>query len=116
MLHQVCGNARQLPRRAVQAQAEQLERLATDALKAAQQPATVAPEPKRAVKPRCPHYAEIRRFMAVAREKGLDVRAKDRSCAAVGMLLGVRVESRAELMGRDWMLATAAVKSGRLFW
>lgn len=98
------------------AQAEQLERLAADALKTAQQPAAVAPEPKRAVKPRCPHYAEVKRFMAAAREKGLDVRAKDRSRAAVGMLLGVRVETRADLTGRDWMQATAAVKSGRLFW
>ncbi len=98
------------------AQAEQFEQRAADALKTAQQPATVAPEPKRTVKPRCPHYAEIKRFHAAAKEKGLDVRAKDRSRAAVGMLLGLRVESRADLTGRDWMQATMAIKSGRLFW
>ncbi len=96
--------------RQYKAQAEQLEQLAAQA-QAGQPVATAQP-----VKPRCPHYAEIKRFYATAREKGLDLKAKERRRAAVGMFLGHRVESRADLAGRDWMLATAGVKSGRLFW
>lgn len=108
------------------AQAEKYERFAASAQASVQQPetapvvvqpvATVAPVAAKAVKPRCPHYAEIRRFMATSRAKGLDLKATDRSRAAIGMLLGFRVESRADLTGRQWLLATQAVENGRLFW
>ena len=65
---------------------------------------------------RCAHYAAIREFMAVARELGMDASAKEACRAAVGMLLGRKIASRADLSGQEWAFATNALRMGRLFW
>lgn len=69
-----------------------------------------------APKVRCPHYAAIKEFFAVAKEKGLDTAQKDRARGAVGMLLGKRIESRAALTGEEWTFATSALRMGKLIW
>ena len=84
------------------------------ALTAAQSAKT--PAPAKVEKQRCPHYGAIKEFFAVAREVGLDAQNKAGCRAAVGMLLGRRIESRADMDGTEWAFATNAVRMGRLFW
>jgi hypothetical protein len=80
----------------------------------AQVPAVEVAQPKK----RCAFYREIKAFFACARERGLDISeaARDRMRGAIGILLGRRIESRADLCGSDWELCTNAVRAGRLFW
>lgn len=80
---------------------------------AAQPVAKVKAQPAKA---RCPHYTAIKTFMAIAREHGLDTNAKDRCRGAVGVLLGRRIESRADLTGAEWAAMGAAIKAGKLCW
>ena len=68
------------------------------------------------VKARCAHWAAIKAFFAVCREMGLDAQNKAACRAAVGMLLGRRIQSRADLSGAEWAFCTNAVRMGRLFW
>jgi hypothetical protein len=73
-------------------------------------------EPKAAkTKTPCAWAKEIRRFFAIAREHGLD-RNEDRSRGALSLFLGRRIESRAELNGREWSICADAIRDGRLFW
>ncbi len=67
-------------------------------------------------KPRCAHYGTIKEFWAICRERGLDAQNKAGCRAAVGMLLGRRIETRADLSGAEWAFCTNAVRMGRLFW
>lgn len=77
-------------------------------------------EPAKAAKvARCPHYATIKTFFAAAREYGLDTiseAGKDRCRGALGVYLGKRINSRAELTANDWENGITGVKSGVLFW
>jgi hypothetical protein len=74
----------------------------------------VAAQPKQ----RCAFYRHIKAFMAVARERGLDISeaARDRMRGAIGIVLGRRIESRADLSGPEWELCTNALRAQRLFW
>jgi hypothetical protein len=70
-------------------------------------------------KARCPHYTTIRSFFVAARESGLDTvseSGKDRCRGALGVYLGKRIASRAELTACDWENGITAVKAGVLFW
>jgi hypothetical protein len=73
--------------------------------------------PQVPAKGRCPHYAQIKEFFNVARELGFDTSkdSQDRWRGAIGMLLGRRIASRAELSGAEWGFATNALRMGRLF-
>ena len=103
-------------------QAEKYERFAAAAMERAQEEAQVAPVvdvvavEAKPVKVRCEFYREIKRFMAIALEAGLDTDAKDRCRGAVGALLGRRIESRADLTGAEWAAMGAAIKAGKLIW
>jgi hypothetical protein len=79
-------------------------------------PVVEAPKVEAKRKSRCPHLAEIKAFFAVAREVGLDAQAKDRCRGAVGVFLGRRISSRADLSGAEWAYCANAVRLGRLFW
>jgi hypothetical protein len=70
----------------------------------------------RPTKSRCAHWAAIKEFFAVCREMGMDAQNKPACRAAVGMLLGRRIETRADLSGAEWNFCTNAVRMGRLFW
>jgi hypothetical protein len=83
---------------------------------AALEQAQEAPAKSTFKRTRCPYAKAIREFMAVAREAGLDVTAKDRCRGALGQFLGKRVESRADLTGRDWAVCASGVRMGRLAW
>jgi hypothetical protein len=78
--------------------------------------------PKVEAKPakvRCPHYATIKAFFAAAKENGLDTvteAGKDRCRGALGLYIGKRINSRAELSANDWENGITAVKAGILFW
>ena len=85
----------------------------------AMQPAKTQPvavEATQPVKARCPHYREIRRCYAIAREAGLDVKADGAMRAAFGRFLGRVIESRAALHGRDWNLVGDAIQVRALVW
>jgi hypothetical protein len=77
-------------------------------------------EPVKAAKVgRCAHYQTIRAFFQAARESGLDTvseAAKDRCRGALGVYIGKRIESRAELTACDWENGITGVKAGVLFW
>jgi hypothetical protein len=80
---------------------------------------TVEVEAAPVKKPRCPHYATIKAFFQAAKESGLDTisdAGKDRCRGALGVYLGKRIESRAELMACDWENGITAIKAGVLFW
>lgn len=101
--------------------AEKYERFADAANARAKSEAEAAPveAPAGEAKPakaRCAHYKSIQAFVAIAREAGLDMAAKDRCRGAVGALLGRRIASRADLTGAEWAAMSAAIKSGKLFW
>lgn len=103
------------------AQAEKYERFAQAASDRAQQEAPVVMESTATIvqpakRVRCPHYPAIKAFMAVACANGLDTQAKDRCRGAVGVLLGRRIESRADLTGAEWGAMGAAIRSGKLVW
>ena len=83
---------------------------------AVQPVAVEAPKVQPVAKPRCPHYKAIKTFMAIARENGLDTSAKDRCRGAVGVLLGRRIETRADLEEHEWQAMGAAIKAGKLCW
>ncbi|HEY0076681.1 MAG TPA: hypothetical protein VGB77_21540 [Abditibacteriaceae bacterium] len=65
---------------------------------------------------RCPHYHIIREFAATAREMGCDMKAQDRARGAMGIYLGVRIQSRSELTAAQWRNALGGLKAGVLFW
>jgi len=67
-------------------------------------------------KPRCAHYASIRRFYAIARDAHLSVKADDAIRASLGRYLGREVSSRESLSGSEWESAATAVKCGELAW
>jgi hypothetical protein len=70
-------------------------------------------------KPRCPHYATIKAFFSAAKESGLDTvteAGKLRCRGALGLYIGRRIESRAELTANDWENGITGVKAGVLFW
>jgi hypothetical protein len=79
-------------------------------------PVVEAPKVEAKRKSRCPHLAEIKAFFAVAREVGLNPESKEGCRAAVGMFLGRRIASRADLSGAEWAYCANAVRLGRLFW
>ena len=68
-------------------------------------------------KVRCVHYPVIREFFAIAREMGFDTskEAKDRWRGAMGVYLGVRIQSRAELSAAQWRNAITGLRAGVLF-
>jgi hypothetical protein len=68
--------------------------------------------------PRCGFHSEIRRFFAIARERGLDTKAgaNESMRRAFENFFCRPIESRAELNARDWADAADAVKSNRLAW
>ncbi len=78
--------------------------------------APVEVEPAKAAKARCPHAATIKAFAVAAREAGLSMADKDRARGAMGVYLGKRISSRAELTANDWENGITAVKAGILFW
>jgi hypothetical protein len=80
--------------------------------------ATVAKVEAKPVRTRCPHYHVIREFFTVARESGMDTSeaGRDRMRGALGMLLGRRIESRADMSAADWAFATNAVRMNRVWW
>jgi hypothetical protein len=68
---------------------------------------------------RCPHYATIKAFFAAAKDSGLDTiteDGKDRCRGALGVYIGKRIASRAELTANDWENGITALKAGVLFW
>jgi hypothetical protein len=81
------------------------------------EPEPVEVEAPAVKKARCPHYAAIKAFFAVARELGFDTSkaSQDRWRGAMGMLLGRPVASRSELTGAEWGFATNALRMGKLF-
>jgi hypothetical protein len=68
-------------------------------------------------KARCPHYAVIREFFAIAREMGYDTskESRDRWRGAMGVYLGIRIQSRADLSAAQWRNATTGLRAGVLF-
>ncbi len=82
----------------------------------ATKPAWRKPAQAKPQRKRCPHYVGIKEFFSVAREMGLDTTKKEACRAAVGMLLGRRVVSRANLTGAEWSFCTNALRNNRLFW
>ncbi len=72
-----------------------------------------AKAPKKA---RCPHYEVIRQFAALARELGLNMKEQDRARGAMGVYLGVKIESRAQLTAAQWRNAMTGLRAGVLFW
>jgi hypothetical protein len=84
-------------------------------LTATQSPRSAATK-KVSSKPRCAHYASIRRAFACAREAGLDTKADAAMRAAFSRFLGRTIESREEMNGSDWESAATAVKCGELTW
>lgn len=85
---------------------------------AAKAPAPAAPAFAKAPakRERCEFYPAIREFMAVARTLGLDTNNKRGCRIAIGLLLGRRVESRADLSAADWGRSVGALRSGALWW
>lgn len=69
-----------------------------------------------AKKVRCPHYEIIREFAALARECGCDMKAQDRARGAMGVYLGIKIESRAQLTAGQWRNAMTGLRAGVLFW
>ncbi len=67
-------------------------------------------------KGRCPHYAVIREFAALARENGLSMKDADRARGAMGVYLGVKINSRADLSPAQWRNAITGLRAGVLFW
>ncbi len=88
---------------------------ATTAMVAAVKPIAADAKPVRTC---CPHYSVIREFFSTARESGLDTSeaARDRMRGSLGMLLGRRIESRADMSAADWAFATNAVRINRVWW
>jgi hypothetical protein len=76
----------------------------------------VAAAKKVTSKPRCAHYASIRRFYAIARDAHLSVKADDTIRASLSRYLGRSIESRESLSGSEWESAATAVKCGELTW
>ena len=65
----------------------------------------------------CVWASEIRRFFAIARERGLDTKNSDAAMRRAFENFFFRpVASREELDGRDWAQAADAVKDNRLAW
>lgn len=73
-------------------------------------------KPVKREKKRCGHYQAIREFFAVAREKGLDTKAQERARGAIGVVIGRRIESRADMTADEWIEATYALRLGFLTW
>jgi hypothetical protein len=84
-------------------------------LTATQSPRSAATK-KVSSKPRCAHYASIRRFYAIARDAHLSVKADDAIRASLSRFLGREVSSRESLSGSEWESAATAVKCGELAW
>jgi hypothetical protein len=78
--------------------------------------AKAAPAKKVSSKPRCLHYASIRRFYAIARDAHLSVKDDDAIRASLSRFLGRSIESRESLSGSEWESAATAVKCGELTW
>ncbi len=84
-------------------------------LTAIQGPKVVAAK-KVSSKPRCAHYASIRRAFACAREAGLDTKADAKMRESFSRFLGRTIESREEMNGSEWESTATAVKCGELTW
>ena len=67
-------------------------------------------------KARCEFYKAIQQFMAVARTLGLDTNNKRGCRIAIGLLLGRKTESRADLTGAEWGRCITGLRSGLLWW
>ncbi len=67
-------------------------------------------------KARCPHYAVIKEFAGLARENGLSMKDADRARGAMGVYLGVKINSRADLTAGQWQNAITGLRAGVLFW
>ena len=69
-------------------------------------------------KPRCPHYKLIKRFMAIARENGLDTsaNAKPQMRHAMESAMKRCVNSRSEVTPQEWQMMGDLIKAGRLAW
>ena len=76
-------------------------------------PAKAVKAPK---KTRCPHYSIIKEFAAIARENGLSMKDADRARGAMGVYLGVKISSRADLSAAQWQNAITGLRAGVLFW
>lgn len=94
------------------AQAEALVQAAFEVAEVEAAPIKAKAEPK---KP-CSFHRFIRRFYAIARDKGLDLKDGDGMRAAFSNYLGREVSSREELNGADWEYLGNAVKRGLLAW
>jgi sugar phosphate isomerase/epimerase len=80
-------------------------------------PARKSMEPKVAkTKTPCAWAKEIRRFFAIAKERGLDTKNDESMRRAFENFFFRPVASREELDGRDWAQAADAVKSNQLAW
>jgi hypothetical protein len=73
------------------------------------------PEPPKASKAKCGHASAVRAFFGAAKSAGLDTN-EDRSRGAVSLFLGHRIESRAQMNGKEWSICADAIRDGRLFW
>lgn len=69
-------------------------------------------------KARCPHYKLIKRFMAIARENGLDTStaAKPQMRHAMESAMKRCVNSRSEVRADEWQMMGDLIKAGRLAW
>ncbi len=76
--------------------------------------ALVAPAAE--VKKPCCHVRVIRRFYAICKNAGLDVKEADRMRGAFSLFLGRRVNSRDELNGDEWASLGDAAERGLLLW
>jgi len=72
--------------------------------------------PAVATKGRCVHYPIIREFAAIARENGLSMKDADRARGAMGVYLGVKINSRSDLTAGQWQNAISGLRAGVLFW
>ncbi len=97
----------------------QMEFRAVEALQSLEaEPVRVEPVEVQAKPERCPHWKQIQRFFAIAREAGLDTSkaAKPKMRHAMEDVLRRCVDSRSEVSASEWMLLGDAIKSHRLTW
>ena len=64
----------------------------------------------------CAWYRSIKRFYAIAGERGLDCKAEERMRGALSAWLGRHVGSRSELTAAEWGRVGDACKNGALCW
>ena len=80
------------------------------------EPVTVTERQAERHKQPCAWYRSIRRFYAIAGERGLDTKAEERIRGALSALLGRSIGSRSELSGGEWEFAGDALQARALCW